>query len=67
MTSLVSSREAVTVMISSELADLIEEHARRLEEDIKLARTRDEHLRVTARANEARQIANGVAEVKNPA
>ena len=53
-------------MISSELQDLIEEHAKRLEEDIKLARTRDEHLRVTARANEARQIANGVAELQAP-
>lgn len=27
-------------------------------EDIKLARTRDEHVRVTARANEAREVAN---------
>jgi hypothetical protein len=41
-----------------QIQDLIEEHAQRLEEDIKLCRTRDEHLRVTARANEARQIAN---------
>lgn len=40
------------------LRRLAEEHAQRLEDDIKLCRTRDEHLRVTARANEARQIAN---------
>lgn len=37
---------------------MAEEHATRLEEDIKLARTRDEHLRVTARANEARNLAD---------
>lgn len=42
--------------------ELINDHAQRLEEDIKLARTRDEHLRVTARANEARQIANVIAD-----
>lgn len=48
-------------MTASELTDLIEEHARRLEEDIGLSRTRDEHLRVTARANEARQIANALS------
>ena len=42
------------------LLELAETHAQRLEEDIKLARTRDEHLRVTARANEARQIVNEI-------
>lgn len=40
------------------LLRLAEEHAERLEQDIPLCRTRDEHIRVTARANEARQIAN---------
>lgn len=33
-------------------------HAARLEEDIKMCRTRDEHLRVTARANEAFELLN---------
>ena len=40
------------------LTRLAEEHAQRLEGDIPLCRTRDEHIRVTARANEARQIVN---------
>lgn len=52
-------------MISSEIAELIELHAQRLEEDIKLARTRDEHMRVTARANEARQIANHLISIED--
>lgn len=34
-----------------------EELAQRLSEDIPLCRTRDEHIRVTARANEARNLA----------
>jgi hypothetical protein len=39
---------------------MVERHAERAAEDIKLARTRDEHIRVTARANEAREIADGL-------
>jgi hypothetical protein len=42
------------------LTRLAEEHAQRLERDIAECRTRDEHIRVTARANEARQIANAL-------
>lgn len=49
-------------MSDEELRVLVEQHANRLEEDIRLARTRDEHLRVTARANEARQIASIVED-----
>jgi hypothetical protein len=41
-----------------ELLAMVERHAERNAEDIKLARTRDEHIRVTARANEAREIAD---------
>ena len=47
--------------MNPELLNLItaaEEHARRLAEDIPLSRTRAEHIRVTARANEAQHIAN---------
>lgn len=40
-----------------EIAEIAERHASRSEADIKLARTRDEHIRVTARANEARELA----------
>jgi hypothetical protein len=43
-----------------ELLIMVERHAERAAEDIKLARTRDEHVRVTARANEAREIADGL-------
>ena len=51
--------------MSNDVAGMAEEHAVRLEEDIKLARTRDEHLRVTARANEARHIANMLTDLQN--
>jgi hypothetical protein len=40
------------------LAAIAERHADRTAEDIGLSRTRDEHIRVTARANEAREIAD---------
>lgn len=45
-------------MTDVELVGLAEEHAQRLELDIPLCRTRDEHLRVTARANESRRLAD---------
>ena len=44
--------------MSEEAVSLAERLADRLYEDIKLARTRDEHVRVTARANEARELSN---------
>ena len=47
-------------MTLKELIDLAGRHAARLEEDIKECRTRDEHIRVTARANEAFEILNGL-------
>ena len=43
--------------------ELAERHAERTAEDIKLARTRDEHIRVTARANEAREIAETLRSI----
>ena len=43
--------------VVEELLGMIDRHAERSAEDIKMARTRDEHIRVTARANEAREIA----------
>ena len=36
----------------------LDELAARLQEDILLAKSREEHIRLTARANEARQIAD---------
>ena len=47
------------------LEQLLEEaarHAERLEADIVECRTRDEHIRVTARANEALALLNGLKE-----
>lgn len=44
--------------VVEKLLEMTERHANRAAEDIKLARTRDEHIRVTARANEAREIAD---------
>jgi hypothetical protein len=43
-------------MASEELLSLAERLGERLREDIKLSRTRDEHIRVTARANEAAEL-----------
>jgi flagellar basal body rod protein FlgB len=48
------------VDLVEELLEMVERHAQRNAEDIKLARTRDEHIRVTARANEAREIADKI-------
>ena len=47
------------------LTDDAERHAERTAEDIKLSRTRDEHIRVTARANEAAEIAARLRSITN--
>ena len=46
--------------VIEKLLAMAERHANRNAEDIGLARTRDEHIRVTARANEAREIADAL-------
>jgi hypothetical protein len=46
--------------VIEKLLAMAERHATRNAEDIGLARTRDEHIRVTARANEAREIAEAL-------
>lgn len=38
------------------IIEMASEHAQRCQEDIKLASTRLEHVRVTARANEAKHL-----------
>lgn len=43
-------------MQMNEIIDMAAEHAARLKEDIQLASTRIEHVRVTARANEASNL-----------
>jgi hypothetical protein len=48
------------VDLVEELLAMVERHAERAADDIRLARTRDEHIRVTARANEAREIADKI-------
>ena len=52
-------------MTNEQLLELAQRHAERLENDIKLARTRDEHIRVTARANEAAEMVNGLLGIGN--
>lgn len=47
-------------MSNENLLMLAERLAARLQEDITLATTRQEHIRVTARANEAVEIVNGL-------
>lgn len=42
------------------LAQLAEELAEELQSDIRLATHREEHVRVTARANKALELANGL-------
>lgn len=46
------------MMTIEQIMDLAARHAENQEADIVLCRTRDEHIRVTARANEALQILN---------
>lgn len=43
-------------MVTERLLEMAKQLSERLAEDIPLARTRDEHIRVTARANEALEL-----------
>jgi hypothetical protein len=45
-------------MNPSEIIDMVRAHAQGLDSDVNLTATRVEHIRVTARANEAHQILN---------
>lgn len=54
-------------MTNEQLLELAQLHAERLENDIKLARTRDEHIRVTARANEAVEMVNEILKLQQTA
>lgn len=47
-------------MSEPEAIEAARQLAERLEGDIVLCRTRDEHVRVTARANEALRLLNGL-------
>jgi hypothetical protein len=46
-------KRKLTKLNLSDIIDLAKEHSERLHSDIKLSSTRIEHVRVTARANEA--------------
>jgi hypothetical protein len=54
-------------MTVEQLIEDAEQLAARLAEDIPLSRTRDEHIRVTARANEAANLLNGLVKLKSEA
>lgn len=49
-------------MSPSDVVSASEELARRLKEDIELCRTREEHIRVSARANEAVNLLFGILQ-----
>jgi len=51
----------VSDITSSNLASQARDLAARLHEDIVLARSREEHIRLTARANEAAALADALA------
>jgi hypothetical protein len=53
-------------MTTGEIVQLATELADRLAKDVPLCRTRVEHIRVTARASEARRIADLLAGVVTP-
>lgn len=54
-------------MTPSHLTDLARQLADRLQEDIEKCVTREDHIRVTARANEALHLLQGLSEMLGPA
>jgi hypothetical protein len=55
------------MMTAEQLIEEAEQLAARLESDIIECRTRDEHIRVTARANEAANLLNGLRKFQSEA
>lgn len=53
-------------MSINNLEELAARLAKRLEEDIALSTTRAEHVRVTARANEALELLNNIRMLTDP-
>ena len=49
-------------MTPDEIIELVRSHADGIDADVNLTATRIEHIRVTARANEAHQILNALTE-----
>ena len=50
-------------MTPDEIIELVRSHADGIDADVNLTATRIEHIRVTARANEAHQILNALTEL----
>ena len=50
-------------MTASELIELVQVHSERLQEDLLKCTTREDHIRVTARANEAVNILHGLQSI----
>lgn len=53
----------MTIAQLEETLFLLREHAARLINDVELASTREEHVRLTARANEAETLVNSLEKV----
>ena len=53
----------MTVTQLEEALYQLREHAARLINDVELAATREEHIRLTARANEAETIVNSLEKI----
>jgi hypothetical protein len=53
MPKLLKIKKRLTKLNLSDIIEIAREHSERLHSDIKLSSTRIEHVRVTARANEA--------------
>ena len=49
-------------MTPDEIIEMVRSHADGIDADVNLTATRIEHIRVTARANEAHQILNALTE-----
>ena len=52
-------------MTAQEIIDLVSTHSERLREDLLKCTTREDHIRITARANEADNILNGLRSIFN--
>lgn len=60
---LLGETETKVITQLEEIAFLMREHAARLLNDVELASTREEHIRLTARANEAETIVNQIQDI----
>lgn len=59
-----AAAKAARPMTFKEMLDIAEDLATLLTADIELAKNREEHIRVTARANQATELLNAMRESK---